>query len=443
MSRRSNSSYKLNNTDFLFPEIYINSGDKLFCVSYFQSNPDKLDLRSPHEKLKECEDHLQSGELTPQDKFATLSQINSIQKILHGENSVEFLFSEADIGFFYNENMNPQSAIRHLEKAHSLEKTFKIDQEESINIAAETALAHLTLRKNGGDHLSKAQEVLKPYYNSKISNSLIRFKRDLSRSRILSAKKKYAESAESYEQTILSLQEVNENQHSAAEAHLYIEMAMTIELGSKSIPNAQEKSSECYMNAHKVFLEIGDRESANKIDPMKLPKEYREEIEKSLDIPLDTNRNEFICEDNKTFEETPDNIREDVIRIQKRLEKDGDKKKVKIQYLPQNNVDNDTKSEHSDENMPVPPPSEVVEETPSPSQIYLLTHDQPKISDETKVEDAKKYTETESAAQKVASFNNQILKMSRYKAEIEKNQNDNKTPEEDPFEKFRSQRRKK
>lgn len=453
MSRKSNSSLKVDNSNFLFPEIYISSGDNLFCVSYFQSNPDKLDLRNPSEKLKECQDRLQSEELTQQERFAILSQMNSIQKMLHTESSVEFLRSEAELGYFYNENMNPQSAIRHLEKAHSLEKAFKIDQEESINIAAETALAHLLLKKKGSDHISKADEALKPYYKTNIPNSMIRFKRDLSRSRIFSAQKRYRDAVQSFEQTILSLQEVNENQHSYAEAQLYIEMARTIEIGSKSIPDAKEKASECYMNAHKIFLEIGDRESANKIDPNKLPQHYREELEHNdeelLNTPLNKDKIEFVSNDNKPFEESPNNIRKEIIKFQNRLEDDGGK--VKIAYLPENvsedsqSTKNDDESEQQTEPLSIPPPSKIVDSNLSQQQIYLLTHNQPQIPQPAKVEDARKYVDTDETAQAITTFNNAILQMSRFKSETEKTQNNNKNtePEEDPLVKFRSSRRKK
>lgn len=447
MSRKSNSSARLNNSEFLFPEIYINSGDNFFCVSYFKSNPDKLDLRNPSEKLKECQDRLQSEDLSPQEKFAILSQINSIQKMVHSENSVEFLRSEAELGYFYNENTNPQAAIRHLEKAHSLEKQFKIDQEESINIASETALAHLFLRKKSSDHLSKAHEALKSYYNTKIQNPMIRFKRDLSRSRIFSARKKYTDAVPSYEETISSLQEVNENQHSAAEAQLYLELAKVIETGSKLIPDSKEKASECYMNAHKAYMAIGDKESADKIDPNKLPQHYKDELENNheeeteeqlLKAPLDTDKIEFVSNDNKPFEEAPDQIRKEIIRFQRRLGNN----KVRIQYLPKNGSDID--EEDDNDSMTIPPPSEVVEANPSPSQIYLLTHDQLQIPKETKVEDAKKYTETDEAAQAVSDFNNAILQSSRYKTEVEKNQNNKKAePDPDPLAIFRSSRRKK
>ncbi|KAK8891558.1 hypothetical protein M9Y10_028771 [Tritrichomonas musculus] len=124
----------------------------------------------------------------------------------------------------------------------------------------------------------KAKESIEPYYNSKITNSIIRFKRDLSRSRILAIQKKYNESFQSYQEALDSLQESNSNQISENEGNLCLEIAKIIEQGSKSIQNYKEKASEYYMRAHKIFLQIGDKESANNVDLNKLPREYQNEL---------------------------------------------------------------------------------------------------------------------------------------------------------------------
>lgn len=292
------NAHKLSNSSFLFPEIYISDEKNLFCVSYFESNPSKMDIRDPEEKLKDLQERLNTKNLSPQDKFTILSQINSLMSMLYGEFSIQVLRSEAELGFLYDENLYPLSALRHLEKAHSLEKRFKIGVEESINIAAEIALAHLYLRKKRKIHIMKAKESIEPYYNSKITNSIIRFKRDLSRSRILAIQKKYNESFQSYQEALDSLQESNSNQISENEGNLCLEIAKIIEQGSKSIQNYKEKASEYYMRAHKIFLQIGDKESANNIDLNKLKSKNSNEDKDSIDeddhllsIPLNPEKN--------------------------------------------------------------------------------------------------------------------------------------------------------
>ena len=124
-----------------------------YCVVYFRNNPDAVDIRPPADKLQDLYDKLDE-DLEPSLKFTTLIQIKSAQYMLHGENSVEALRAHAQLGFFYNENLRPQSALRHLEKAHMLERTNTIEPEETIEIAVETAQAHISLKNESKDRKS-------------------------------------------------------------------------------------------------------------------------------------------------------------------------------------------------------------------------------------------------------------------------------------------------
>ena len=240
-----------------------------YCVVYFRNNPDAVDIRPPAEKLQDLYDKLEE-DLEPSLKFTTLIQIKSAQYMLHGENSAEALRAHAQLGFFYNENLRPQSALRHLEKAHSLERTNTIEREETIEIAVETAQAHISLKNESKKntttrHVMQAEETLRPYYDEEIEDLHLRYKRNLVKARIFSAKKKYDEALELYEIALQTLQEENDGEETPEEAKLFVEMAETAELR-----NLRRKAGNYYKRAYDIFQNLGMEESAKNIED-KLP----------------------------------------------------------------------------------------------------------------------------------------------------------------------------
>ena len=287
MSSKSNTlSRTTPRSPSLKPKIYQDKFDDKFCTTFFKNHPDYLDLRSPKEKLKCLNEILETEDLEPGERFVVLSQMVVLQDFIHGGKSVENLRAEAELGFFYNENLSPVQALKHLDKAHSLEKKNQIEVEESIKIAVEIAKAHLLLRKSGKDHLKQANSILKPYFYTEISDIQLRFDRDLARSRILAAQRKYDLALESYEDARLTLREIYDDNDSQPEAELYLEMAQMLEK-ARIIPDHREKAAECYMKAHQIYMNIGNEEEADKIDLHKLPEDYRIEVMKRKGIYKD------------------------------------------------------------------------------------------------------------------------------------------------------------
>lgn len=242
-----------------------------YCVVYFRNNPDAVDIRPPTEKLEELKNKL-DDDLEPSVKFTTLIQIKSAEYMLHGENSAEALRAHAKLGFFYNENLRPQSALRHLEKAHMLERTNTIEPEESIEIAVETAQAHISLKNESKKntttrHVAQAEECLRPYYDTEIEDLHLRYKRDLVKARIFAAKKKYNEALELYETALQTLQEEYDNEETPEEAKLYVEMAETA-----ALQNLRKQSGQYYKKAYEIFRSLDMEESAKNIED-KLPDE--------------------------------------------------------------------------------------------------------------------------------------------------------------------------
>lgn len=312
-----------------------------YCVSYFKNNPGSMDMRTPSEKLQELNDRLDAEmrgdiNLVPSEKFKTLTQIKSITFMINGESSSEMVKAYANLGYFYNDNNRPQSAVRNFEKAHNLERTNPVDKEISINIAVETAKAQLSIKTNHGAVSSKqvtlADEALSPYYDTEIEKVQLRHKRDLIRSRIFAAQKKYDEAIRSYELSVKSLKEMNDNYETEAEANIFIEMAQVAEKKHKKLLsshsktqtqqtqnqeqeqtqtqtqtqlNDQSESSEeippisreaglFYKRAYDIFTKLGMEEEAKNIEPLLLSDEYseyyyeeeEEEEEEATDTPL-------------------------------------------------------------------------------------------------------------------------------------------------------------
>ena len=165
MSRKSNTlSHSTQRSPSLKPKIYQDKFDDKFCNIFFKKHPDYLDLRTPKEKIEWLQDMLANEDLEPGERFVVLSQITILQNLQHGGKTVESLRAEAELGFFYNENSSPVQALKHLDKAHELEKKNKIEIEESIKIAVEIAKAHLMLRGKGKGHLQQAKTILQRYY---------------------------------------------------------------------------------------------------------------------------------------------------------------------------------------------------------------------------------------------------------------------------------------
>lgn len=296
MSKKSNTlSRSTQKLPSLKPKIYQDKFDDKFCTIFFKNHPDYLDLRTPTEKLKCLQDMLESEDLEPGERFVVLSQIAILQNLLHGGKTVESLRAEAELGFFYNENFSPVQALKHLNKAHSLEKTNQIEIEESIKIAVEIAKAHMYLRGKEKGHLQQADKILKRYFYTSIDDLQLRFDRNLVRSRILAAQKNYEQALESYEDARLVLREIYDDNDSQPEAELYVEMAKMLE-HARTIPEHIEKSEDYYMKAHKMFLNIGNQEDADKIDLDKLPYDYKIEVMKSKGIYNEDEKAEYDIE---------------------------------------------------------------------------------------------------------------------------------------------------
>jgi tetratricopeptide (TPR) repeat protein len=197
------------------------------CVAFFRSHPEAYDIRTPEEKLEELQAKL-SDDLTPAERFTTLMGIKAAQELIHGENSVETLRAHEDLGIFYNDSGRSQSALRHLEKARQMSRTHKVHPNESMLIAVESAHAHMAMRcsqkANAAKCLRAADGLVDPYEDTEIDDAKLRFRRDLVKARIRSARRNYQEALVEYDKAASALDAMNNGGETVETAKLHIEI---------------------------------------------------------------------------------------------------------------------------------------------------------------------------------------------------------------------------
>lgn len=244
-----------------FPQRYIskpslNETTDTFAESYFKMNPEEAqDMTPPETKLERIESSL-AGELEPSAKFSALMQQKAMRYVIYGDDSVEMLRSYAALGFFYNENNRPESAIRNLTLAHQMESKYQLEEEESMTIALETAEAYLNLKpkkkSESSKNVSKASAAIEPYNDYEVEDQSKKSRLYVVRARIHSALQEYEDSVQCYDVAL----ESKENTEDQDAAVLYSELG---EVAEKS--KQLSKAKAAYKKAYDIFvnLELNDQ----------------------------------------------------------------------------------------------------------------------------------------------------------------------------------------
>lgn len=250
-----------------------------FAVTYFKNNPDAAqDIRPPDEKLSDIETALQ-GQLQASEKFSLLVQQKALRFINYGENSPEAFRSFLAIGAFYNEQKRPDSAIRHLNKAKSLEDQQKceVSPDEDAQLAVELADAHLSYKTQ--KHTKDAFEALRPHIETEIEDIKYRHRRDLYLARcynymneLENAQEPYRLALETYDEAHTNPNQDQENQDPEKEneqkkanlkeqGRLYCEAADAAER-LEDIKAAKQY----YRDAHRIYSELGDEQATKGLE---------------------------------------------------------------------------------------------------------------------------------------------------------------------------------
>lgn len=234
-----------------------------YAASYFRSNPNAvIDTKDPGAKLQEFDSQLENGELDDTQKFQLLIRSKAMIYLLYGEDSPEGFRIHAKLGAFYNETHRPQSALRHLKKAHEISDKCKghdgenmIDKKELILVAVDTAEAHLALRDDNRQeslkHINEANACLKQIQDYKTEDIDLRYRCELVNARVLSAGKHPEKSFKQYEQAMSTLSEQLGGEPDTQLAKLYIEMCEVAE----KIGDDDRKVGYAEQ-AYKIFLSL-------------------------------------------------------------------------------------------------------------------------------------------------------------------------------------------
>lgn len=238
-----------------------------YAVNYFKKNPDQKDSTPPDKKLEEIAEQLNSEELDTSERFTLLVRQKALRYIMYGENSAEALRSHASIGFFYNENHRPASALRHLNKARQLEEQNDIERDEMMMIDIETAEAYLSLHPEKKSEITRcynnADAVLSEWADEPIEDPKIKYRRDLSLGRIYFAKGEVDKSIERYEEAQNSLQEVNSDDDDNVErAVLLTELGHVYKYDKKD-----KKAGDCFQKAYDIYTNLEMEEDAKNVEP--------------------------------------------------------------------------------------------------------------------------------------------------------------------------------
>ena len=232
------------------------SSQDSYAACYFRDHPDvKIDTTDPKSKLEEFENSLENYELDDNQKFQLLIRSKAMIYLIYGEDSPEAFKIHSKLGAFYNETHRPQSALRHLQKAHEIAGRENIDKKDLILVAVDTAEAHLALRDDNRQesqkHIQQANECIKQIQNYETDDLDLRYRCELVYARVISAGKHPEKSFKQYEQAMQTLREKLNGEPDTQLAKLYIEMcevAQKIGDNDRKVMYAEQ--------AYKTFLSL-------------------------------------------------------------------------------------------------------------------------------------------------------------------------------------------
>lgn len=232
-----------------------------FADKYYREHEDERgDLRPPEEKLKDIEARLDEN-LEEIDRFNLLMKQKCYIYVVYGETSEEALRVHASLGDFYNFSNKPKSALRHFEKAHALEPGKELDNDTKTKISVGMSEAHLALSGENKREINHAGNTLKPALELEIENKMLKFRRDLTHARILSAKEKYEEAYDAY---MIAEQSHKECEHEEDEstAKIYTEFG-------EACRNAEKyhESLPFYQKAYDIYTKLEMTKEAEAIAP--------------------------------------------------------------------------------------------------------------------------------------------------------------------------------
>jgi tetratricopeptide (TPR) repeat protein len=159
-----------------------------YAADYFQTHADAvIDKRTPADKLEEVDIQLMQ-DIEDEDRFRLLIQRKSLCYLVHGATSAELLESIRQLGEFYIERQQWESALRHLTKAHEMSQSVNLSDADALALAVDIAEKCLSLqtipRHELNRQLAASESALTRYADIQTHDRRLPYRRDLALARI-------------------------------------------------------------------------------------------------------------------------------------------------------------------------------------------------------------------------------------------------------------------
>lgn len=182
-----------------------NIEEQSLAVSFFNSHPEAfIDPRPASEKITEIDDLLTTAKMNDKELFQTLMQKCALCELEFGEDSIETVIAETQLGSLYNKVKRYDSAMRHLEPAYVASKHLdNMAENDRFYLAVEytETMLSLGLTAEGemkSENLAIAELALYPYADKQTDNTSLGYRRDLYCARMMTFRKRYESARDFY-----------------------------------------------------------------------------------------------------------------------------------------------------------------------------------------------------------------------------------------------------
>lgn len=314
-----------------------------YAKKYFDEHPEQLEeIQKPQEKLDAYDEDEGNDEKKEGEKQSQIEKLIK-KKVLHflltGEGSEELLDCHIEIANYYNDNDQPESALRHYSNAQKIAKERE-DTTRDDEIKIGQAEAHFNNRSADAANVRTANRLVSSLDEDSLDDAL-NFRRKLLLARILAYNGDHSGAAEIYSEILYDFD--SEIPDEAKRAALYAEVGREFLLVKD-----YDVSKEAYTKSHDLYKKLGKDYRKEEAATLKQLQKIDKQQEESLNQTEQT-------EDKEEPEGEDDNE-------------------------PQNQDDDDARGENDDEqneedhNEPPPKAKPVQSAPPPPPKQDVPTH---------------------------------------------------------------------
>lgn len=225
-----------------------------YAERFYREHPEELlDIRDPETKYR-C--LATAHALDPSEKFQLLFQKKAAASLVFGEDSIEELRVQVEIGDFYAKQHRLESSLRHFQEAQKHPRFGELDEDEQtlVYVGVGEGLVGVRNDVRGSEAAQKKAEAIDA------ESRYICSRRAIARARLEAAKNNLTESLRLYSDALESLAVEDGEDLDIIGAKLLIEMADIAERNGDS-----EAAGEHIKRAHATFVRKGMPGSADLI----------------------------------------------------------------------------------------------------------------------------------------------------------------------------------